>query len=176
MEQKSIDLENMIDPHIVDAKLRGDVGTELPKYNRNFYPGYSFYVEGGSLYTLMPNKTDIDVFEGCIEVKKGNYKWVQVVYNAEDKSRIQGNVIEHDELHEYPDGILEDTNDVLNNLYLKLDLSNESKLLVKNLIKDELNKEEIEKLTESKFVENFKLNKQLVIDAIPHILFKKWIE
>ena len=147
----------------IQAQMNGNSGRVLPTDLSKLYTGYVFHLTGANnnkVFLVKSSKETANPYEDCIEIRRGNYKWLELVFNEETKTYIYGNEVQvQQDPVEYPTGVLQDMTDIINTIYLKFDLEDsESASFMKatSFIKDPQSLVEcIEHYTSSKISESF---------------------
>jgi hypothetical protein len=110
----------------VQAQLNGNSGRVFPTDLTTLYTGYIFHLTGANnnkVYLIQSCTDTANPYDECIEIRRGKYKWVELVFNEEKKQYFYGDEVQvQQDPVEYPSSVLHDITDVINKVYLKFDL------------------------------------------------------
>jgi hypothetical protein len=115
-----------INPIGVQAQLDGNSGTELPTDLQKLYAGFVFHLTGtgkNKVYLVKSKMSTPNPFEECIEIRKGNYKWVELIHDNETDTASMGDeVLVECKPIEYLTTVMYDMTDVINAIYLNFSI------------------------------------------------------
>jgi hypothetical protein len=184
-----IGAETLFDPLKIKAQESGNVGTQLPDSSRKIHLDYLFFdtIEN-KLYGTMSSSQDQfkNEFEACISLRKGNFNWIELIYDPSTEKRSQGEVITHKNNIEYPDKYMYDVHDMINNIYMNFNINNENSKQLFISLQSCKNKERfidvLESFTNCKFSDDLidKLDSDksimpLLMESMKGIVFHNWL-
>ena len=184
-----IGTETLFDQLKIKAQESGNIGEELPSSSRNIHPDYLFFnTKENKLYATMSSSQYQfkNEFEACISFRKGNFKWVEIMYDPGTEKQTQGQIIDHINNIEYPDKEMYDIYDMVNNIYMNFNvIDDNSKQLFSSLQRCKDKKrfiDVLESFTKCKFnndlIDNLDSDRSimsLLMENMKSIVFNKWL-
>ena len=154
-----------INPLTVQAHLHGNFGSELPTDLTKLHSGYIFHLTGvnkNKVYIVTSKTMMMNPFEECIEIRRGNYKWVEIIYDKDTKKTRMGEeiAVERD-LIDYPCNELQDIDDIINAIYIKFNIIDNKTTVFMNKVNNIPNTQSFVEL-----VENFTSYKVKHVDNV----------